>query len=54
MRGSPFFDGVRQIDGAVLDEPSKMPCFYYDCSPNAWTTTLTRILAARPMISDAR
>ncbi len=32
MRGSPFFEGVSQVDAAVGDESVKLPIFYYDGS----------------------
>ncbi|MGZ4199387.1 MAG: acetoacetate decarboxylase family protein, partial [Thermoleophilia bacterium] len=32
MRGSSFFEGVRQIDMEMGGEPARLPIFYYDCS----------------------
>lgn len=30
MRGSPFFDGVRQSEVTIAGQPAKVPIFYYD------------------------
>lgn len=30
MRGSPFFDGVRQSEVTIAGRPAKVPIFYYD------------------------
>ena len=30
MRGSPFFEGVRQVDAQIAGQPAKLPAFYYD------------------------
>lgn len=30
MRGSPFFEGVAQIDATLQEHPVKLPIFYYD------------------------
>lgn len=32
MRGSPFFEDVRQIDIEIGGKPGRLPTFYYDCS----------------------
>jgi hypothetical protein len=32
MRGSPFFEDVRQIDIMIGEQPTKTPTFYYDAS----------------------
>jgi len=32
MRGSPFFDGVEQLDLDIAGHPGRLPCFYYDAS----------------------
>jgi hypothetical protein len=41
MRGSPFFDGVRQVELTYAGETSAMPIFYYDGS------AITALFAAR-------
>lgn len=51
MRGSPFFEGVRQVDVVVGGEPAKLPCFYYD----AFSMTATfpaRLGALRALMPD--
>ena len=40
MRGSSFFEGVRQIDIEIGGEAARVPIFYYDCS--AMTAPLNR------------
>ena len=30
MRGSSFFEGVRQVDAEIAGEPAKLPAFYYE------------------------
>lgn len=30
MRGSPFFEGVEQVDATLIGEPARLPIFYYD------------------------
>lgn len=32
MRGSPFFDGVTQVDAEIGGEAAKLPVFYHDAS----------------------
>lgn len=32
MRGSPFFEGVRQVDAEIAGQPAKLPAFYYDAA----------------------
>lgn len=32
MRGSPFFEGVRQVDAEIAGQPAKLPVFYYDAA----------------------
>lgn len=32
MRGSAFFDGIRQIDMEIGGRPSRVPAFYYDAT----------------------
>src|SRR5512144_241286 len=52
MRGSPFFEGVRQVDVVVGGEPAKVPCFYYD----AFSMTATfpaRLGALRALMPDS-
>lgn len=41
MRGSAFFDGIRQIDMEIGGRPSRIPVFYYDA------TMLTAAFPAR-------
>lgn len=32
MRGSSFFDGIRQVESTVIGRPARAPAFYYDSS----------------------
>lgn len=32
MRGSPFFDGIRQVDAEIAGRPAKVPTFYYEAA----------------------
>jgi Acetoacetate decarboxylase (ADC) len=32
MRGSPFFDGVTQVDAEIAGQAAKLPVFYHDAS----------------------
>lgn len=41
MRGSPFFDGVSQIETEMGNEPARLPVFYYD------TSAMTALFPAR-------
>jgi hypothetical protein len=53
MRDSPFFDGVRQIDAEIADQPVKLPAFYCDA---AELTTLfpARSREMRRLLPDRR
>lgn len=53
MRGSPFFESVRQIGIEIGGEPSKTPTFYYDGS---YMQALfpARLRALRALMPDAR
>lgn len=53
MRGSPFFDGVRQIEATIADQSAKLPIFYYDGS--AMTAMFpARYGALRRLLPDPR
>jgi hypothetical protein len=41
MRGSPFFDGISQVELEIAGEQAKMPVFYYD------TAAMTALFPAR-------
>jgi hypothetical protein len=32
MRGSSFFEGVRQVDAEIAGEPAKLPAFYFEAA----------------------
>jgi hypothetical protein len=53
MRGSPFFDGVKQVDAAIGGEQGKLPCFYYDAS-SMTATFPARLSALRALMPDPR
>lgn len=53
MRGSPFFEGVEQVDATLIGEPAKLPIFYYDGS--AQTAVFpAKLRALRKWLPDPR
>jgi hypothetical protein len=53
MRGSPFFDGVTQMEAALGDEPVKLPIFYYDGTATG-AVFPARLGALRRLMPDPR
>lgn len=53
MRGSPFFEGVKQVDFSIGGEPGKSPCFYYDAS-SMTAMFPARLSALRALMPDPR
>ena len=53
MRGSPFFEGVNQVDFAIGGQPGKSPCFYYDAS-SMTASFPARLSALRELMPDPR
>ncbi len=51
MRGSPFFDGVRQVELSLRGEQHKLPAFYYDSS-SMMALFPARLAALRAMMPD--
>lgn len=53
MRGSPFFDGVSQVDAEIAGEAARLPVFYYDTS--AMTAVFpARLAELRKLMPDSR
>jgi hypothetical protein len=53
MRGSPFFEGVTQMDAMLGEQPVKLPIFYYDGT--ATTAAFpARLGALRRLMPDPR
>ncbi len=53
MRGSPFFEGVEQVDAMLIGQPAKLPIFYYDGT--AQTAVFpARLGALRKLLPDPR
>jgi hypothetical protein len=53
MRGSPFFEGVSQIEAALDGQPVKLPIFYYDGSAIS-AVFPARLKALRALMPDPR
>lgn len=53
MRGSPFFDGVSQVEGAMGGGVGKLPVFYYDGSATA-AFFPARLAGLRRLMPDPR
>jgi Acetoacetate decarboxylase (ADC) len=53
MRGSPFFEGVSQIDAALDGEAVKLPIFYYEGSAIS-AIFAARLKALRELMPDPR
>lgn len=53
MRGSPFFDGVRQLDVPLGEDVLKVPVFYYDGTATTGVFP-ARLSALRRLMPDPR
>ncbi len=53
MRGSPFFDGVRQSEVTIAGQPAKVPIFYYDGTAMQ-AVFPARLRALRRLMPDPR
>jgi hypothetical protein len=53
MRGSPFFDGVTQMEAALGDELVRLPIFYYDGTSTS-AVFVARLGALRRLMPDPR
>jgi hypothetical protein len=53
MRGSPFFDGVTQMEAALGDELVRLPIFYYDGTATS-AVFAARLGALRRLMPDPR